>query len=106
MDLIDRELAREQFEALDPDMAERLRAAMESDFRKWVGLLVDAWEGEDQDGIHRARHSLKGLCGNFGADVLAGLSYAPLSTAGARDRLLTCLDETIHAIKTAAGPEA
>lgn len=106
MDLIDGQLAREQFEALDPDMAARLGVAMEADFRKWVQILLDAWDGGDEERIRRARHSLKGLCGNFGADILAGLSYTTLSSASARERLLTCLDETINAIKAAAGPTA
>ena len=98
MDLIDAALVREQFDALDPATVRLLRDALQGDLREWSGKLISAWSAGDDAAISRARHALKGLCGNFGATALEALAQQDLAGEAERVRLTGCMEETIAAI--------
>ncbi|MDZ3830807.1 MAG: Hpt domain-containing protein [Sphingopyxis sp.] len=104
MDLIDEALVREQFDALDPATTAELRDAIAADLRLWAGRLCAAWAAADAEGISRARHALKGLCGNFGATGIDALAAGTLETEPERVRLGQGVEETIAAIERIAGP--
>lgn len=100
--LIDADLVSEQFGSLDQEMAPLLCEALESDFKEWTQRLFAGWDARDEEQIRRARHSLKGLCGNFGADALYKLSEEDFSQPGHRRAMNECVELTIRAIKTVA----
>lgn len=106
MDLIDGALVREQFDALDPDTVRLLRDALQGDLREWSGKLVSAWSAGDDAAISRARHALKGLCGNFGATALEAMAQQDLTGAAERVRLTGLAEETIAAILDMTAPSA
>ena len=97
--LIDTEMARDQFEALDAETAALLVAAIEADFAEWGDKLLAA---RDDEALRRARHALKGLCGNFGATALEAAANAPLDTPAAREAFSACRAATVAAIVAAA----
>lgn len=101
MNLIDPGLVREQFGALDAEMAERLAAAMQADLRHWSLALVTGWRHSDDPAIQRARHALKGLAGNFGAAVLVDMAYRDLPGAIEQAQMQDCAEATIDAILAA-----
>ncbi len=84
---IDMEQVTALFAGLDPDTRQLLLDAAQRDLAEWTDRLVAAWAGDDDDGRHRARHALKGLCGNFGATGLLALCEADLSQPGLAMRL-------------------
>jgi HPt (histidine-containing phosphotransfer) domain-containing protein len=98
MDLIDAALVREQFDALDPATVRLLRDALQGDLREWSGKLASAWSVGDDEAISRARHALKGLCGNFGATALETVAQQDLTGEAERARLTGLAEETIAAI--------
>ncbi len=101
-DLIDASLTHEQFEALGPEIAGILAEATEADFAEWGGRLAAAAEAEDSEGMSRARHSLRGLCGNYGAAALEAAALGALNTVAERAAMLACRDATVAAIIAAA----
>jgi HPt (histidine-containing phosphotransfer) domain-containing protein len=102
MDLIDIALTREQFDAFDAEVVAMLCEATQADLQQWSGRLRLAWEQEDQDGVARARHALKGVCGNYGAAALMALAEGPILAPAAGDSLSACVEETIAAIRAVA----
>lgn len=102
MALIDIQHTREQFDAFDPEVVAALCEATQSDMQEWSCRLLVAWAADDKDGVLRAQHALKGVCGIYGADVLMALSAEPLQEAEARARLSTCVTGTIAAILAVA----
>ena len=106
MDLIDILLTREQFDALDPEVVAILCDATRSDLEQWSDRLLVAWQTDDEDGVHRARHALKCVCGIYGADALMALAGEPLAEESASGRLGTCVEATIAAIRAVAGVPA
>ncbi len=86
LNMIDTSLTREQFRAFPMEIALRLLNAAESDIVEWSDRLIAAWNGGDKDEAQRARHSLKGLCGNFGAVKLLEVAEQDLSSPKRRKR--------------------
>ncbi len=101
MDLIDIALTREQFDAFDAEVVAMLCDATQSDLEQWSGRLRLAWANDDQDGVARARHALKGVCGNYGAAALMALVDGPLVAADGA-RFSACVEDTIAAIRAVA----
>lgn len=62
--------AKEFFGQFDSATRTVLLDAGLNDLTEWTERLVEAWQSGDVDGQSRARHSLKGLCENFGAHTL------------------------------------
>ena len=102
MDLIDYPLTRAQFEDFDPAIVSLLCTATQTDLREWSARLLEAAAAGDAEAAGRARHALKGLCGNYGAQPLIDLSVQPLREADARAHFQACLEATIAAILSAA----
>ena len=103
MKLIDEDLTRDQFEFLGPDSVQRLLDAIHNDLRRWEELLRIAWETGDEKAIHLARHSIRGLCSNFGAEPLHRMAEADLTTAESREAFRALRDDTLKAIREVAG---
>ena len=101
--LIDEDITREQFEALDPDTAEMLADALQADFAEWGEKLLAAARANDPQALSQARHALKGLCGNFGASALEKALGEPLDSDIARTALSAMLSATVAAILAVAG---
>jgi len=99
---IDRDLAREQFEALGAEIAATLAQAVEADMAEWGDRLVAAASAGDDEAMRRARHSLKGLCGNFGATELEQLANGRLDSEAERARFLACRTATVAALLAVA----
>lgn len=68
-------------EILNVDMLEELKSIMEEDFPSLLQTFLvesekqfrqakDAWRTQDFELLRRAAHSLKGSCGNIGAETL------------------------------------
>lgn len=95
---IDMEQVTALFAGLDPDTRQLLLDAAQRDLAEWTDRLVAAWAGDDDDGRHRARHALKGLCGNFGATGLLALCEADLSAPGMAVRLQASRVATTRAL--------
>ncbi|MFM9935663.1 MAG: Hpt domain-containing protein [Novosphingobium sp.] len=104
MDLIDPELTLSQFEALPPEIVVPLCEATAADLREWSARLLDAVASNDTDAIRRARHSLRGLCGNFGASAVMQCADSDLWSADARVRFHECIEATIAAVVAIAAP--
>jgi HPt (histidine-containing phosphotransfer) domain-containing protein len=104
MDLIDRELTLSQFEALPAEIVAPLCEATAADLREWSKRLLDAAAAEEPETMRRARHSLKGLCGNFGAGAVMQLADGELQSAEARARFHDCIEATIAAVVAVAAP--
>jgi HPt (histidine-containing phosphotransfer) domain-containing protein len=102
MELIDIALTREQFDAFDAEVVTMLCEATQADLQTWSDRLRLAWETDDQDGVARARHALKGVCGHYGADALLELADEPILAPAAGERLSTCVQDTIAAIRAVA----
>ncbi|WP_353228032.1 Hpt domain-containing protein [Novosphingobium sp.] len=104
MDLIDPELTLSQFEALPPEIVAPLCDATAADLRDWGTRLLDAVAADDTDALRRARHSLKGLCGNFGAGAIMLRAEGDLRSADARAGFRDCIEATIAAVLAIAAP--
>ena len=102
LSMIDQDVTRAQFAAFPPDISARLLAAAEADIINWSDQLLAAWASADSEAISRARHALKGLCGNFGATKLLDMVGNDLSALDDRDALLKLREATIHAIRMIA----
>lgn len=100
--MIDRDLAHGQFADLDAATAAMLVTAMAGDISTWTARLAEAAEAGDREGMHRARHTLTGLCGAFGAQALQQACNGGLSTAPDRAAMLAIGNATIAAIRDAA----
>lgn len=104
MDLIDPKLTLSQFEALPSEIVAPLCEATRADLREWGKRLLEAVAADDPAAIRRARHSLKGLCGNFGASAVMQCADGELHSAEARARFHDCVEATITAILAIAAP--
>ncbi|OYQ27089.1 hypothetical protein CHU93_11300 [Sandarakinorhabdus cyanobacteriorum] len=95
---IDIEQVTALFADLDRDTRTLLLDAAQRDLAEWTDRLVVAWDSGDEEGQRRARHSLKGLCGNFGASGLLALCEADLSEPGVANRLQSARAATAAAL--------
>lgn len=84
---IDAEQVTALFGGLDPAMRRLLLDAAQRDLAEWTDHLIAAFSADDAAACHRARHALKGLCGNFGASGLLALCAMDLSQPGLALRL-------------------
>ena len=98
MNLIDIPLTQEQFDDFDAAVVNALCNATRSDLREWSARLLQAWATDDAEAISRARHALKGLCGNYGAQALMAMAAHPLTQAELRREFQSCVEATIAAI--------
>lgn len=99
--LIDPAAIEALFGGLDSETAAVLLDAAEDDITTWCDKLVDAWALDDQEAGSRARHSLRGLCGNFGATALLELCQRGPDDPAAADRLRECRSATLVAMRSA-----
>jgi hypothetical protein len=102
MTLIDEELTREQFEYLRPEVAEQLLNALGRDLERWSETLLNAWDQSDAETIRLARHSIKGLCSNFGAGRMHELAALDLSSEASRREFRAVHGDTVEAIRRLA----
>ena len=102
MNLIDTELTRSQFDAFDRDIVGMLCEATRSDLEEWSTRLLDSWTAGNEDAKQRARHSLKGLCGNYGADRLMAMADGSLAASEDRAQFRRCIEMTIAAVLAVA----
>jgi HPt (histidine-containing phosphotransfer) domain-containing protein len=86
----------------DAETVKLLIDAADADISEWSERLLDACAVQDLDGQQRARHSLKGVCSNFGAAALLAMANEDLSTAPAIARFRSQRQTTIAALRTIA----
>lgn len=101
-ELIDIEQVRGLFGNLDSKTQKLLMDAAEADLIEWSERLISTWEGGDKQSCQRARHSLKGLCGNFGASAMLALCSQDISGPETIETLRTCRTATLHALRQVA----
>ena len=99
--LIDQCATDALFGGLDGDTVVVLLEAAEDDITIWCDKLLAAWAASDPEAASRARHSLRGLCGNFGAVALLNLSEQFPADQLAADRLRECRSATLAAMRSA-----
>ena len=101
MNLIDEELTREQFASMGPDLVQRLLDALNRDLHKWAERLFIAFDVGDEETIRNARHSIRGLCSNFGATPLHEMAETELTTPASQAAFRSLRDATLDAIREA-----
>lgn len=94
--------AKAFFDQFDPDTRAMLLEAGSNDITEWTERLVDAWQSGDADGQRRARHSLKGLCENFGAHTLMSHCERDLSDPAAAETLREQRELTLGMLREVA----
>jgi HPt (histidine-containing phosphotransfer) domain-containing protein len=102
LSMIDQDVTKAQFSAFPAEISARLLSAAEADITNWSDQLLSAWEVGDSDAASRARHALKGLCGNFGATKLLMHAERDLSLAEDRAAFVSLRGATLHAIRVVA----
>ena len=102
MNLIDEELTREQFAFLGPEIVQRLLAATHRDLDSWGDRLMTGWDTGDQESIRVARHSIRGVCSNFGATRLHEFAQTDMTSAASREAFRALHDATLEAIRRTA----
>ncbi len=102
LSMIDLAVTQAQFSAFPADVSARLLSAVDSDMTNWSDQLLAAWEADDSEAISRARHALKGLCGNFGASQLLEMAASDLSLSEHRQEFRALREATLHAIRFVA----
>ncbi len=104
--LIDPELTADQIGFLPADLVDRICAAFAQDLAQSGEALLNAAASGDSDAVLRARHSLKGLCGNFGAERVVALAEGPLIGADDRAAFARAMADTTAALAaTLSQPE-
>lgn len=101
--LIDPVPVRDKFDGLDPATRRLLFDAIDADLREWVGHLTEAVTTGDAVQAERARHTLKGLCGTFGAIALLDICLSDLTAQEARGRLWACVEASLCALQKLVG---
>ena len=92
-------------DVLNRELLDELRMIMEDEFSSLMETFLqesarqfdeakDAWSAGDMDALRRSAHTLKGSCGNIGAEVLEGTCETLESSAlrGATDGVAELLD--------------
>lgn len=102
LSMIDVPSTRAQFAAFPEEIALRLLTATEADILEWTNRLLEAWKSGSEEDIRRARHSLKGLCGNFGATKLTAMSEGALDMPEAQEAFVEMRRRTLYAIRVVA----
>jgi hypothetical protein len=102
LSMIDQDVTKAQFSAFPAEISQRLLYAAEADITTWSDSLLAAWAANDSEAIGRARHALKGLCGNFGASRLMEISLSDLTSQIDRADFLSQREATLQAIRAVA----
>lgn len=97
--LIDVELVHEQLDGLPGDVIAEICAAFAEDMATVEAALLTAASAGDEAGMRRARHSLAGLCGNFGAAPVIALAAQTLIAPAEREALQEAIAATIAALR-------
>lgn len=97
--LIDTDLVHTQFDGLPDEVIAEICAAFASDLRETQTAVLSAVDRGDDVAMRRARHSLTGLCGNFGADRVVALAGKPLIAPAERAALHEAIEQTIAAVR-------
>lgn len=99
-DLVDPQAVDGLFGGMDPDTCDLLLDAA-ADATEWTERLVQAWQVGDATEQGRARHSLKGICGNFGMNLLFDRCAGDLATDPAITDLRDCREASLAALRAA-----
>lgn len=100
-DLVDPQAVDALFGGMDPDTCDLLLDAAAADTIEWTERLVTAWQQGDAEEQSRARHSLKGICGNFGMTLLYDRCAGDLAADSALHDLRDCRDASLAALRAA-----
>jgi HPt (histidine-containing phosphotransfer) domain-containing protein len=100
-DLVDSQAVEALFGGMDPDTCDLLLDAAAADATEWTERLVQAWQDSDTTEQSRARHSLKGICGNFGMTLLFERCAGDLAAAAALKDLRDCREASLAALRAA-----
>lgn len=101
-DIIDQTVITALLADFDQDTTRLLVAAAEADIIRLGEQLVQACEAQDAEAQHRARHSLTGVCSNFGATALLAIAAADLSHEAAQEDFRNHAKITISALRAIA----
>lgn len=99
--LVDLHAVEALFVGMDADICGQLLDAAEEDASEWTERLVRAWRDDNAEEQVRARHALKGICGNFGMTALLDQCTGDLASATATAAVRDCLDASIAALRGA-----
>ena len=99
--LVDPGAVEALFGGMDSDTQALLISAACADTAEWTERLVAAWRDSDSEGQSRARHSLRGICGNFGMTALLSACEGDLSASAAAQDLRDCRDASLAALRAA-----
>ena len=86
----------------DPETLAMLLDSGSSDITEWTERLIEAWQSGNADDQSRARHSLKGLCENFGAHTLLVHCERDLSDPAAAATLREYRELTLRMLREVA----
>jgi HPt (histidine-containing phosphotransfer) domain-containing protein len=100
-DLVDPQAVEALFGGMDPDTCNLLLDAAAADATEWTERLAQAWQDDDANEQSRARHSLKGICGNFGMTYLFDRCAGDLAAPAAVQDLRDCRDASLAALRAA-----
>lgn len=100
-DLVDPHAVEALFGGMDADTCGLLLDAAAADTTEWTERLAEAWQQGDAEGQSRARHSLKGICGNFGMTTLHDRCAGRLGDDDALQDLRDCRDASLAALRAA-----
>lgn len=99
--LVDPQSVETLFGGMDPDTCNLLLDAAAADANEWTERLAQAWQDGDVTEQSRARHSLKGICGNFGMTYLLDRCERDLTAPVAVQDLRDCRDASLAALRAA-----
>jgi len=97
--LVDPGAVEALFGGMDSDTQALLISAACADTAEWTERLVAAWRNGDSEGQSRARHSLRGICGNFGMTALLASCEDDLSASTAVQDLCDCRETSLAALR-------
>jgi hypothetical protein len=103
--LIDVGQTQALFGELDAETCDLLLAAAAGDLENGCEALIAAWQAGDANAVQRARHSLQGVCGHFGATALLGRLRDEYSSPSAGRQLRATCAATVAALRSAAASD-
>lgn len=100
-ELVDLQAVDALFGGMDSDTCDLLLDAAAADTTEWTERLALAWQQGNAEEQSRARHSLKGICGNFGMTLLLDRCAGTLAADEALQDLRDCRDASLAALRAA-----
>lgn len=100
--LADRALIAEQLGDLPAEVVAGILAAFAADCERCARDLLAATTAGDTVAAGRARHALRGICGNFGAARLIAVAEGPLHYEADRAAFRAVMARTLSAVGEAA----